>query len=96
MGFLVLAKHGLNKTWIRAKFGLILEDQTVERERGEEKREEEGEKKRERRRGRRRKRRKRRSNSGMFSTWDQVYFDFLRLWFGELFLLCLGFCGNIT
>ena len=42
MGFLVLAKHGLNKTWIRAKFGLILEDQTVERERGEEK----GEKKR--------------------------------------------------
>ena len=20
---------------------------------------------------------------GMFSTWDQVYFDFLRLWFGE-------------
>ena len=46
MGFLVLAKHGLNKTWIRAKFGLILEDQTVERERGEENREEEGEKKR--------------------------------------------------
>ena len=43
MGFLVLAKHGLNKTWIRAKFGLILEDQTVERERGEEKREEEEE-----------------------------------------------------
>ena len=43
MDFLVLAKHGLNKTWIRAKFGLILEDQTVERERGEEKREEEEE-----------------------------------------------------
>ena len=33
---------------------------------------------------------------GMLSTWDQVYFDFLRLWFGELFLLCLGFCGKIT
>ena len=31
---------------IRAKFGLILEDRTVERERGEEKREEEGERKR--------------------------------------------------
>ena len=31
---------------------------------------------------------------GMFLTWDQVYFDFLRLWFGELFLLCLGFCGR--
>ena len=31
---------------IREKFGLILEDQTIERERGEEKREEEGEKKR--------------------------------------------------
>ena len=46
MDFLALAKHCLKKTWIRAKFGLILEDQTVERERGEEKREEEGEKKR--------------------------------------------------
>ena len=46
MDFLALAKHGLNKTWIRAKFGLILEDQTVERERGEEKREEDGENKR--------------------------------------------------
>ena len=23
----------------------------------------------------------------MFSTWDQVYFDFLRLWFRELFLI---------
>ena len=52
MGFLILAKHGLNKTWIRAKFGLILEDQTVERERGEEKREEEEEEeKKKRRRG---------------------------------------------
>ena len=46
MDFLALAKHGLNKTWIREKIGHILEDQTVERERGEEKREEEGEKKR--------------------------------------------------
>ena len=35
----------LTKQGIRAKFGLILEDQTVEREWGEEKREEEGEKK---------------------------------------------------
>ena len=47
MDFLVLAKHGLNKTWIRAKiwshFG---GPNRRERERGEEKREEEGEKKR--------------------------------------------------
>ena len=42
MGFLVLSKHGLNKTWIRAKFGLILEDQTVKREEGREEEEEEG------------------------------------------------------
>ena len=28
---------------------------------------------------------------GMFSSWDQVYFGFLGFWFGELFLLCLGF-----
>ena len=48
MGFLVLAKHGLNKTWDLNKFGLILEDQTVERERGEEKREEEEENKKRR------------------------------------------------
>ena len=33
---------------------------------------------------------------GMFSSWDQVYFDFLRFWFGEWFLLCLGCCGKIT
>ena len=47
-GFLVLAKHGLNKTWIRAKFGLsFLRDQIVEREREEEQKE------RKRRRGRR-------------------------------------------
>ena len=44
-GFLVLAKHGLNKTWIRAKFGLsFLRDQIVERERGRAK----GEKKKKR------------------------------------------------
>ena len=48
------AKHGLNKTWIRA-FGLsFLRDQTVERERGEEeKREEEEEEEKKKRRGRR-------------------------------------------
>ena len=46
-GFLVLAKHGLNKHEIRPKSGLILRERTVERER----REEEEEKKK-RRRGR--------------------------------------------
>ena len=51
MGFLVLAKHGLNsKTWIRAIGLSFLRDQTVERER--EKRE--GEKKKKRKRKRRR------------------------------------------
>ena len=42
MGFLVLAKHGLNsKTWIR-EIGLsFLRDQNVEKRREEEKREEE-------------------------------------------------------
>ena len=73
MDFLALAKHGLNKTWIRVKFGLILEDQTVEREWGVEKREEEEEEGR----------REEEDQKGMFSTWDQVYFDFQRLWFGE-------------
>ena len=33
---------------------------------------------------------------GMFLSWNQVYFDFLRFWVGELFLPCLGFCGKIT
>ena len=44
-GFLVLAKHGLNKHEIRPKSGLILRERTVERER------------REREKGRRRRRR---------------------------------------
>ena len=65
---MALTKHG-----IRAKFGLILEDQTVEREWGEEKREEEEEEGRG----------EEEDQKGMFSTWGQVYFDFLRLWFGE-------------
>ena len=47
MGFLVLAKHGLNKHEIRPKSGLILRERTVERERRE------GEKRRRRRRRRR-------------------------------------------
>ena len=46
MGFLVLAKHGLNKHEIRPKSGLILRERTVERERRE------GEKRRRRRRRR--------------------------------------------
>ena len=44
MGFLDLAKHGLNKHEIRPKSGLILRERTVERERRE------GEKRRRRRR----------------------------------------------
>ena len=44
MGFLVLAKHGLNKHEIRPKSCLILRERTVERERRE------GEKRRRRRR----------------------------------------------
>ena len=51
MDFLVLAKHGLNKTWIRAKiwshFG---GPNRRERERGEEKREEEEEEEEKKRR----------------------------------------------
>ena len=43
-GFLVLAKHCLNKHEIRPKSGLILRERTVERERSE------GEKRRRRRR----------------------------------------------
>ena len=44
MGFYLKAKHGLNKTMDKSKkFGLILEDQTVERERGEERRKQEEE-----------------------------------------------------
>ena len=50
MAFLVLAKHGLNKTWIRANLVSFLRDQTVERERGEEKREEEEEEEKKKRR----------------------------------------------
>ena len=46
--FIVLAKHGINKTWIRAIGISFLRDQTVERERGEER-----EKKRKRKRRRR-------------------------------------------
>ena len=48
-GFLLLAKHGLNKHEIRPKSGLILRERTIERERREEEEEEE---KKKRRRGR--------------------------------------------
>ena len=44
------AKHGLNKTWIRANLVSFFRDQTVERERGEEKREEEEEEEKKKRR----------------------------------------------
>ena len=43
MGFLVLAKHDLNKTWIRANLVSFLRDQTVEREKGREKERRRGE-----------------------------------------------------
>ena len=50
MGFLVLAKHGLNKNMDKSKIGLsFLRDQTVERERGERKREKKRKRKRRRR-----------------------------------------------
>ena len=43
MGFLVLAKHGLNKHEIRPKSGLILGEKNVEREGKSKRREEEEE-----------------------------------------------------
>ena len=49
-GFLVLAKHGLNKHEIRPKSGLILRERTVEREEEKERREEEEEEEKEKRR----------------------------------------------
>ena len=56
------AKHGLNKTWIRA-FGLsFLRDQTVERERGEE------EKRRRRGRGREEEEKKRKAKPKRYET----------------------------
>ena len=50
-GFLVLAKHGLNKHEIRPKSGLILRERTVERERREREKRKREEKKKRRRRG---------------------------------------------
>ena len=50
MGFLVLAKHGLKKTWdLRQIWSHFLETKTVERERGERREEEEDEEKKKRR-----------------------------------------------
>ena len=44
MGFYLKAKHGLNKTWDKSKnLVSFLKDQTVERERGEERRKQEEE-----------------------------------------------------
>ena len=57
MGFLVLAKHGLNKTWIRANLVSFLRDQTVERER-------EGKWKREKKRKRKKRRREEEEDGG--------------------------------
>ena len=54
MGFIYLAKHGLNKHGLKTKnWSHLVGDQTVERERGERRRREEER----RRRGRRRRRR---------------------------------------
>ena len=51
MGFLVLAKHGLNsKTWIGAIGLSFFRDQNVEKRREEEKREEEEEKEKKKKR----------------------------------------------
>ena len=50
MGFIYLAKHGLNKHGLKTKnWSHLVRDQTVEREREEEKREEEEEEERRRR-----------------------------------------------
>ena len=77
----------MDKSKIWSHFGGLnrreREGRGKERRRGREEEEEEG-------------RGEEEDKKGMFSTWDQVYFDFLRLWFGEMFLLCLGFCGKIT
>ena len=60
-GFLVLAKHGLNKHEIRPKSGLILRERTVERER----REREKRRRRRRREGEEEKREKQAKIKGM-------------------------------
>ena len=60
-GFLVLAKHGLNKHEIRPKSGLILRERTIERER----REREKRRRRRRREGEEEKREKQAKIKGM-------------------------------
>ena len=69
MGFLVLAKHGLNKHEIRPKSGLILRERTVERERRE------GEKRR-RGRGREEEEEKRKKEeSKIKKVWNYMEFE---------------------
>ena len=54
MGFIYLAKHGLNKHGLKTKnWSHLVGDQTVERERGERRREKKKRKKKKRRRERR-------------------------------------------
>ena len=58
MGLLVLAKHGLNKTWIKAKIWSLIFGRPNRREKGEEKREEEEEEEKKKRREEERKAKK--------------------------------------
>ena len=71
MGFLVLAKHGLNKHEIRPKSGLILRERTVERERRE------GEKRRRRRRRREEEEEKREKQAKNKKVWNYMGFKAL-------------------
>ena len=66
MGFLVLAKHGLDsKTWIRAIGLSFLRDQNIEKRREDEKREEEEEEEKKKRREEEEKRRRKGDKKGM-------------------------------
>ena len=64
-GFLVLAKHGLNKHEIRPKSGLILRERTVERERREREKRRRRIRRRRRREGEEEKREKQAKIKGM-------------------------------
>ena len=75
--FILLAKHGINKTWIRAIGLSFLRDQTVERERGEEKREEEEEEE---------KKKRRRGEAKIKKGMDSMIFNM------ELVYICMDTC----
>ena len=72
MGFLVLAKHGLNKNLDKTKFGLKLGERTVERERKE--------RGRKRRRGREEEEKKRKRKEGDQASQDQEVWNYMVLY----------------